>query len=107
MAAVAGNDEEDYDIELEDDDQVLADEDREAEMIKQRKLLAAVAQQARKYQGLEMDEIEDPDEIMRQIYEENILARDGRNGDSDVDLSSEQLLQIQAESLAKSGMDPL
>lgn len=42
---------------------------------KGRRLLAEVAQQAKKYTGLDFDEIEDHDEMMRQIYEENMRLK--------------------------------
>ena len=70
MAAVAkADDDEDYDIE--DDD--LNDDDSNFELAKQRKLLAAVASQARQFQGVDLDDIEDHEEMMRQIYEENLI----------------------------------
>ena len=54
-------------------------EESSMELAKQRKLLKAVAQQARQYQGLDFDEIEDHDEIMRQIYRENLLFKQSEN----------------------------
>jgi len=69
LAAAAKDDDDDYDFE--DDD--LDDEEASMELSKQRMLLAEVAQQAaRQYPGLDFDEIEDHEEIMRQIYEENL-----------------------------------
>lgn len=66
MAAVAKegdeDDEEDYDLE---DDELLHDEESSLELAKQRKLLAAVASQARQFQGVDLDEIEDHEEMMR------------------------------------------
>ena len=69
MDAVAKDDEDDYD--LEDDDELNdADEDDQIAHEKQRRLLAAaLAQQARQYQGMDPDEIEDHEELMRQIYQ--------------------------------------
>ena len=68
LAAAAKDDDEDYDYE--DDD--LDVEEASMELSKQRKLLAEVTRQARQYPGLDFDEIEDHEEIMRQIYEENL-----------------------------------
>lgn len=65
MAAVAKDDdedEEDYDLE---DDELLHDEESSLELAKQRKLLAAVASQARQFHGIDLDEIEDHEEMMR------------------------------------------
>ena len=70
MDAVARDDDEDYDLE---DDMLDPDEDHALELAKQRKLLAAVAQQAKKYQGLDFDEMDDSDELMRQMYEEHLM----------------------------------
>jgi len=54
LAAAAKDDDEDYDFE--DDD--LDGEDASIELLKQRRLLAEVAQQARQYPGLmDFDEI--------------------------------------------------
>jgi hypothetical protein len=73
MAAVAKEDADDYDLEY--DDELTEEEMRMLAHEKQRRLLAAVAQQARQYHGLDLDEIEDHDEIMRQIYEENLMMK--------------------------------
>ena len=97
LAAVTRNDEEDLDFE--DDEEVDS-----AELAKQRQLLAAVAMQARRYQKLDIDEIEDPDEIMRQIYEENLLMGQDRG---DAGAEPDELAQLQAESLAQADMDRL
>lgn len=82
MAAVAKDDDDDYD--LEDDDNDLLDAESSAELAKQRKLLASVAQQVssqqQHVQGIDFDEMEDHDEIMRQIYQENLLFKQGKNG---------------------------
>jgi len=68
LEAAAKDDDEDYDYE--DDD--LDVEEASMELSKQRKLLSEVARQAGHYPGLDFDEIEDHEEIMRQIYEENL-----------------------------------
>lgn len=104
LAAAAKDDDEDYDFE--DDD--LDGEDASIEMLKQRRrLLAEVAQQARQYPGLDFDEIEDSDEIMRQIYEENLRYKQDRNDGLDMDPNSAQMIHLQAEALANSGIDHL
>ena len=79
MVAVAKDDDDDYD--LEDDD--LDPDEISMELAQQRKLLAAVAQQAQHYRGgLDFEGIEDHDELMRQIYEENLLMKNGEPGPS-------------------------
>lgn len=71
MAAVARDEDDDYDL----DDDCLDDPDELGDLAKQHQLLAAVAQQARKYHGLDFDEAdeEQQDELMRQLYEEHLL----------------------------------
>ena len=68
MAAVAKDDDDDYDLE-DDDDGLLDAEDGGNELARQRRLLASVAQQVSKQQhaqgGIDFDEMEDHDEIMR------------------------------------------
>lgn len=71
MAAVARDDEDDYD--LEDDE--LEDHEELKELTKQRQLLAAMAQQARQYSGLDFNESEEHDELMRQLYEEHLTQK--------------------------------
>lgn len=44
---------------------------------------------------------------MRQIYEENLRYKQEKNMAMSMNPSSAQLLQLQAEALAKNGMDPL
>ena len=106
MAAVAKAEDEDYDLEDEED---LHDNEAAMELANQRKLLAAVAQQARQYQGLDLDEMEDHEEIMRQIYEENLLLKGERNGTGvhDAEATANHFLKMQAEALAKNGIDPV
>ena len=65
MAAVAGDDD-DYDLE----DAEYGEEDGTNNLEKQRRIMAAVASAAN--QGLDLDDIEDSEEIMRQIYEESL-----------------------------------
>lgn len=88
MAAVAKDDDEDYDFEddLEDEEENGLDG---GELAEQRKLLASVAQQVSKHQQLagrsnpgavNFDEMEDHDEMMRQIYEENLLLQQAHPG---------------------------
>lgn len=78
---------------MDDDDDLSNDEESSMELEKQRKLLAAVAQQARQYQGLDFDEIEDHDEIMRQIYRENLLFKSSENNlDHEGEPTAEMLL---------------
>ena len=104
LAAAAKDDDEDYDFE--DDD--LDGEDASIELLKQRRLLAEVAQQARQYPGLiDFDEIEDSDEIMRQIYQENLSYKQDRNTGLNMDSNSAHFVHLQAEALANSGIDHL
>lgn len=64
--------------------------------------------QHKQFQGIDFDEMEDHEEIMRQIYEENLMLKpDGHDGLNGMDPSASQLLQMQVETLAKSGIDPL
>ena len=103
LAAAAKDEDEDYDFEDED----LDGEDASIELLKQRRLLAEVAQQARQYPGLDFDEIEDHEEIMRQIYEENLRFKKDRNTGLDIDPNSAYMINLQAEALANSGIDRL
>ena len=89
MAAIArgddDDDDEDYDPE-DDDDQ----EDSMEQLAKQRQILAAVTQQAKQLERMEddyeNDDMDEQDELMRQIYEGNLLYKNGqpRNHDSGI-----------------------
>lgn len=61
LEAAAREADEDYDLE---DDEVEGAH-ASVELAKQRRLLAEVAQQANQYSGLDLDEMEDHEEIMR------------------------------------------
>ena len=91
MAAVAKDDDDDYD--LEEDDNGLLDAESSAQLAKQRKLLATVAKQVQQNnQAIDFDDMEDHDEIMRQIYQENLLFKHAKNGAIDSVHSADQLL---------------
>lgn len=53
--------------------------------------------------------MEDHEEIMRQIYEENLLLKGEQNGTSahDAEATANHFLKMQAEALAKNGIDPV
>ena len=106
MAAVARDDDE-YDLE---DDEKYAEEDSQNELEKQRRILAAVANAARN-QGLDLDDMEDSEDIMRRIYEENLYfqqnqkLQDAQSQRMDFALKQDQMMK-QAEALASnSGLD--
>ncbi len=63
MAAVAKDDDEEDDYDFEDDSGHA--DGSSLELAMQRKLLAAVASQARQFSGVDMNEIEDHEEMMR------------------------------------------
>ena len=74
--------------------------------------MAAVTQQAQQLERMEddfeNDDMDDQDELMRQIYEGNLLYKNGQERRLDSGgLTAEQLLQLQAENLVKSGIDPI
>lgn len=93
---VGKNESSDYD--LEDDERV--DHDASDELAKQRDLLAAVAQQARKYHGIDFDEDEEHDDLMRRFYDEKIRLQQMQNGGLEFDQNANRMLQMQAERLA-------
>ena len=91
MAAVAKDNDSDYDLE---DDHDLHQNAQGLEMDQQRKLLSAAAKQ-QQFQGIDFEEMEDHEEIMRQIYEENLLLKPD---DSDelgaINAQANQMLQM-------------
>ena len=110
MAAIArdDDDDDDDDYDPEDDDN---EEDAMEQLAKQRQILAAVTQQAKQLERMgddyDNDDMDDQDELMRQIYEGNLLYKNGQERRLDSGISAEQLLQLQAENLVKSGIDPI
>ena len=102
MAAVAR---EEYDNE--DAEFMESYEDEELE--KQRRILAAMATAARK-QGLGLEDLEESEEIMRQIYEENLYFQQNQKQVDHQNQRSEQdqiSMALKAEALASgSGLNP-
>ena len=110
MAAIARGDDDDDDDDYDPED----DEDQEDSMeqlAKQRQILAAVTQQAKQLERMEddyeNDDMDDQDELMRQIYEGNLLYKNGQQRNHESGITAEQLLQLQAENLVKNGIDPI
>ena len=56
---------------------------------------------------MDFDDLDDQDEIMRQIYEENLMYKHGQGRRLDAGFTPEQLLQLQVENLVKNGIDPM
>ena len=99
MAAVAR---EEYD--LEDPEYMEAMEDDELDE-KQRRILAAM----QSAQGLGLEDLQESEEIMRQIYEENLYFQQNQKlADSQNHIAEQdQILALRAEALASSsGLDP-
>lgn len=97
MAAVARDDEDDYDVEDDEDFSNGAPLDIDNQSL----LMARMMQQAQQYQGLDCEGVDGMKDFVQN--NEQLLAERSKYMEDQAQL----MLQMQAEALAKSGIDPV